>query len=352
MGNELLSVLGEFVNDLDYFVHLRNFWSDFVRWRDVQTDPGVLKIIDTGNAEFIITYLDLLSHVEDFNRIQYYKKAKYLVGSDVKEAKLEREKELGETEEFFSRAKIARDGLKRLLVEYFEHQKLEDKKRAEKYKYIKELCSQMVEEGDVFISFNYDNLVERSLWELEMWTPKDGYGFEVAFSPGDTWTDPAGKTLNSSPVKVLKLHGSVGWYKDEKIMKIFLDWGKHPEYFVTEDPYSVELHYTPDPSESPVVIEPSFIKPIEQKELLDIWDVARSSLEKAKEVFIVGYSMPQADAAAQNLIVHSLRANHNHPKVTVVDPDPNTLDRYDELFDIGVKCRCKVEDWVLSLVTN
>ena len=355
LGNELLPVLGEFVNELGFFVHLRNFWSDFVSWRDVQTDPGVLEIINTGNAEFIITHLDLLENAQDFNRIQYYKKAKYLDGSDVREAKSEREKELEDTKAFFCIAKEARDGLRALLDWYFRHQNYEDSKKENqgRYSYILEFCRSKANSGDVFITFNYDALLERALYSLGRWSPRDGYGFEIDFEEIERWKGHKPAVLGRSDVKVLKLHGSVGWHINEEINKIFLNRWKLLKNFIPGIRDAAEPDDIREQDERPIVIEPSFIKSIEQRELLDLWDEARKVLEEAKEVFILGYSMPQADAYAQNLIVHSIRANPNRPKVTVVDPDKNTLDRYEELLGFQIeKQRSKVEEWAVSLVAH
>jgi hypothetical protein len=351
LGNEMLTRLGEYVEQHRPAVQLQDLWNGFVSWKSSQTDAGVLELIDTGNVEFIITYLDMLEHAQDFNRTKYYKEAKSLEGSGRSKAISERERKLEETGKFFSQAGIARDRLRRLLVQYFEHEHCEDYS-VERYRYIKDFCSHMVSGGDFFISFNYDSLVERSLWKLEMWSPQDGYGFECRFKKGEPWDNLTDVDLGHSPVKVLKLHGSVGWYKNER-NKIFLNWGVFLQHFISNIRDVDEPETSPAKYEHPFVIEPSFIKPIEQKELLDIWDEARSVLEKAREIFIVGYSMPKADASAQNLIVHSLRANSNLPKVTVVNPDKDTLGRFEELLGFQIeKQRSKVEDWAHSLVTN
>ena len=352
LGSEMLTELGEFVERNSNFVHLGNFWSGFDSWRKSQTDTGVLELIDTGNVEFVITYLDLLAHAEDFKRMQYFKKEKQLEESEVNKLIYERGRRLEETKEFFLKVSIARESLKRLLVEYFEHKHCEGREEA-KGEYIKDFCKNFVNQGDVFITFNYDALLERALYSLCRWSPSDGYGFNVDFKEIEQWKKHEPAALGESAVKVLKLHGSVGWYINNSNNKIFLNRGRFLQNFIPGIRDNAELDYPPDQNDIPVVMEPSFIKPIEQKELLNIWDEARRMLERAKEVFILGYSMPQADASAQNLIVHSLRANAGQQKITIVNPDLEILGRYEELLGFQVeKQRAKVEEWVHSMVAN
>ena len=352
LGSETLTKIGVYVKNPYLDVLTVDLWREYMEWEDAQTAPGVSEIIDTGNVEFIITHLDLLGHAREFNRIQYFRRARHSIGPLGNEVSSERERHLEETETFFSKASVARDRLRWCLVKYFEHKDCEGREE-ENEEYIIDFCNKIVNQGDVFITFNYDALVERALYSLCRWSPSDGYGFEVDFKEIEQWKGHKPAHLGKSEVKVLKLHGSVGWYINESTNKLFLNWGRFLQSFIPGIRDASEPDYTPDQYEHPVVIEPSFIKPIEQKELLGVWDEARSKLEEAKEVFIIGYSMPQADASAQNLIVHSLRANSYYPKVTVVDPDKEILDRYEELLGFKVeKQRYKVEDWVSSLITN
>jgi hypothetical protein len=355
LGSEMLIKFEEFVRQPGRAENWQLFWDQFVNWRDTQTDLGVREIIKTGNVELIITYLDLLAEAQDINQSQYYKKGKHLEGSHLERHISERQKELEERRESFSRVGDARRGLVRLLVEYFEHKHCEGREEEKEY-YIREFCNQMVNEGDVFITFNYDALLERALYSLGRWVPSDGYGFEVKFIEIEKWKGHEPPRLEKSEVKVLKLHGSVGWYINRSENKIFLNRGRFLQSLIPGIRDAAEPVDTPGQYEHSFVIEPSFIKPFEQKELLDIWDEARSSLGRAREVFIIGYSLPQADAYAQQLIVHSLIANRNLSKVTVVDPNRNTLDRYKKLLGfpinkLGYK-DYRIEDWVFSLVSN
>jgi hypothetical protein len=64
--------------------------------------------------------------------------------------------------------------------------------------------TELLEPGDTIITFNWDILHESALWRAGKWHFSDGYGFTVRDAPKDT----------HSPVKILKLHGSVNWAQD------------------------------------------------------------------------------------------------------------------------------------------
>jgi hypothetical protein len=57
-----------------------------------------------------------------------------------------------------------------------------------------------LEPGDIVLTFNWDILHEAALWKAGKWNPYDGYGF-VGSSESNV----------SSPITILKLHGSTNW---------------------------------------------------------------------------------------------------------------------------------------------
>lgn len=64
-------------------------------------------------------------------------------------------------------------------------------------------------ENDVFITFNWDTLLDRVLWESKLWSPEDGYGITFTSFYNNEWQDTLG--FGKSKVKLLKLHGSTNW---------------------------------------------------------------------------------------------------------------------------------------------
>ncbi|MDO8612363.1 MAG: hypothetical protein Q7R32_06015 [Dehalococcoidia bacterium] len=63
--------------------------------------------------------------------------------------------------------------------------------------------------GDVLLTFNWDTLIDRALWESGTWAPADGYGIEFKGLYEDGWKSAAGPSRSS--YQLLKLHGSTNW---------------------------------------------------------------------------------------------------------------------------------------------
>jgi hypothetical protein len=85
-------------------------------------------------------------------------------------------------------------GIREALCEYFDVLRLND---ARLYR---QFAQQVPSPGDTIITFNYDVSLEAELRKADKWHLGDGYGF------------PLGEGVTpSSPVTVLKLHGSTSW---------------------------------------------------------------------------------------------------------------------------------------------
>lgn len=61
---------------------------------------------------------------------------------------------------------------------------------------------------DVFITFNWDTLLDRSLMSVGNWRPDDGYGVSFLKLYDKGWKDPKPNTIKP---RLLKLHGSTNW---------------------------------------------------------------------------------------------------------------------------------------------
>ena len=68
----------------------------------------------------------------------------------------------------------------------------------------------LLESGDIVITFNYDSTIERVLLDQEKWAPGDGYGTDLVFQQNQY--DKTRVDFPPSMVKVLHLHGAIGWY--------------------------------------------------------------------------------------------------------------------------------------------
>lgn len=198
--------------------------------------------------------------------------------------------------------------------------------------------------GDVVITTNWDTLAERVLMETEKWLPSDGYGFQVCFETGSEWKPqflPKELRVPSS-VKVLKLHGSVGWFRKNIGQEVYLRHANYLQYMVLLDGYLIRDKNEPAPGggppENPMTIFPSYLKQIEGPIMQSIWDQAVHALNHAEELIIIGYSLPSADVAVRALI-NPVRQRFNQTaiKVTIVDPSNMVLQRWREFLGDGVR---------------
>lgn len=210
-----------------------------------------------------------------------------------------------------------------------------------------------VEPGDVIITFNYDVLAEQALWKRKLWNPVDGYGLgQLGQIEEHEYLDAS--NLPETKVPVIKLHGSVNWlYRDD-----FLNARKIEictTSLKTSDPLfeglEVKAQHPPYESTYPLpshVVLPTFMKSFEYRWELQLVRQAADAISGAKEIFILGYSLPEADAMA-NLIFDQIPRD---ARILIVDPgDPKSLaERLCEKYGLDpdniIDEKSGVETWV------
>ena len=76
------------------------------------------------------------------------------------------------------------------------------------YRYLLEFCGP----DDVFVTFNWDTLLDRALVDTGGWGPNDGYGLNFASVLDGGWKKEAEGAPNfPTNWKLFKLHGSTNW---------------------------------------------------------------------------------------------------------------------------------------------
>lgn len=143
---------------------------------------------------------------------------------------------------------------------------------------------------------------------------------------------------NSNGIKILKLHGSLNWYSEHRSKKpsakrmfdpsrnIKISKGKNinPDFM-----YSGENRRE---NTFPIIVPPVNHKSaIIHNEMRNLWGYSEKALNEADEIIIYGYSCPITDFESSNLILRSLK-DENYEKLSIIDPNPNTLKRYVELI--------------------
>ena len=167
------------------------------------------------------------------------------------------------------------------------------------------------------ITFNYDDVLDQALAETKhsgslSWHANGGYGFHCANSRetlGGSWDANMG---NSTPMLVLKLHGSINWRPRRGYSEPYmLDAVTHHEMWPEGggwDSRGIEMvkrHLEQSPLIAPPVLSKSGL--VRQPVLRLVWSLAYDILARAHSVTFVGYSFPITDMAAHTLFTEALR---------------------------------------------
>lgn len=167
--------------------------------------------------------------------------------------------------------------------------------------------------GDVVVTFNYDDAVERALQRAGKWAVGDGYGFGVLPQPE-----------HRARVPVLKLHGSINWWaalfegRTSGFSAVALPaLGLRPvipDYHFQalgcpelRDPkcpkQTVRLQVMVPPYRRKQFFFDTSFGPEFDSFYDTLWDQAEAALRGSQEVFILGYSLPFADERAAELLL-------------------------------------------------
>lgn len=150
--------------------------------------------------------------------------------------------------------------------------------------------ARILRRGDVVITFNYDLGVERALRGAELWDIKTGYGFSI-------------DGQETSPVEVLKLHGSTNWRallfggRTGFFVGNAESLGNRPVLFFRPDIEYLGYRDFADPlcarldraASLPVMILPALPKQFGYDNAWkafwdDLWNRAESAIDKAREL--------------------------------------------------------------------
>jgi hypothetical protein len=191
-------------------------------------------------------------------------------------------------------ADVYRPALKQALREWFDEILHRSRPRA-----YRQLAEELILPDDQVISFNYDVSLDRELKLADLWSLGDGYSFPVEGFD------------NGSPVKILKLHGSIGWLANALP-------GSRP-VFLDSDLIALGYsnHIDPKvPRAGLAAIQP-LILPTTKKEFYfdtnlgpiwkgfwnHLWDCAKSALRNSERIVICGYGLYGIDERGRDLML-------------------------------------------------
>jgi len=178
---------------------------------------------------------------------------------------------------------------------------------------------------DTVITFNYDVSLDRELCRSGKWSVLTGYGFVIDQPYGFAIDQPTARPS----CKLLKLHGSTNWIAqvlgglqgpgavnlDEPLL------GTRPVIPTPEMIYLgtdlVDRRFRLGTGFAPNLIMPAANKKFfiptsfDPRELEDFWDSlwrqAKEGIAASDEVHIIGYSLPEYDNRARDLLLRTMR---------------------------------------------
>lgn len=198
----------------------------------------------------------------------------------------------------------------RLLIDYI----ADKSKQAESSNLLKSFINTL-KNGDVIITFNWDNLIERSLFEQKK---------RINF-----------KKRDGASVTVLKLHGSINWQIISDSHRLTspnsVVWLYDGKICHTKDYTFYDLWDSLD--QYPFIVPPVASKhPSANSFLKEIWWEAFNALVEAKQIVIIGYSIPDDDLQSRVL----LRVGIMKPYL-VIDPNPEVGGKYYTMINPSLK---------------
>lgn len=304
-------------------------------------------IFSSNNPELILTSLNLFELADSellINTFQKYMTQERRGKEKTCWDKISKPKE----SKFYQEMKSAAYGFQYVLNEYFleKHCNDFDNRKNPNYLYLTKAFNKL-KADDTIISTNWDTLAERALMDMQEWYPWDGYGFSIDMEFHDqiiirrSGTKPNLDNIfkKQSEIKVLKLHGSIGWHYDARDKnidpikkKIHLRYPSFLQFLIPPECNNQKIRDknsmdkgSYSPNNEPIFILPSYIKNLNNIHLQSIWHQAGEALKNAKEIIFLGYSLPKADVAVRVLINPiKYRLENNDVKViAIVGKDNN-----------------------------
>ena len=301
-SRDLLGSLNKFAHTPDALdPELKNKWERCWKELDESKDDAVRCAFEGGNIEELLTVLDfhqkLVSNRFSDNADEW---ASNKAASGKGPINKENEKRFQQANALSDKYAEHRNALIKVLQHFFLSRHHEDHVKWSEAKYddLKRFA-QRVQPGDTILTFNYDALAERTLFGCGKWTPRNGYGFEVNL---ESIGDPCPYAANS-PVKVLHLHGLIGWFDGE----LAADVSSLDSTFLAglgcQCKPTDRINY-----KYPNIIAPSYIKTYvtpnwDGTKIADLWAKAIQAIRYSSRVVIIGYSLPEADSAAMTLFL-------------------------------------------------
>jgi hypothetical protein len=206
------------------------------------------------------------------------------------------------------------------------------------------------------VTFNHDLVIENAVARLprvrEHWCLKALYGEIDAvpiFGQGPGFPHHNDGCTERAPVTLLKLHGSLNWgvrsRKADPTLNTLFPSGSREIFYhnLRHIAGAATLTFNVPRGRSRWHFWPLVVPPIYEKSkitgigLLDgVWRKARAAIEKATRLVVVGYSLPDADVLAAQMVRRAFIANRHLDSIHCVNPDPGLVAKLQTKLECNV----------------
>jgi hypothetical protein len=210
------------------------------------------------------------------------------------------------------------------------------------------------------VTFNQDlvieNVVARLPRQSDRWCLSSLYG-DVTLSQlfatesgASVFNHHAAGCVHNPPIELLKLHGSLNWglqstTEDPSLGTVF-PRGKNRTVHVTNRRRvrvgGMMRSHRPRGRNRwhlwPLLVPPIYDKQrvVGMQFLQTIWDKASVAISQADRLILVGYSLPESDISARQLLRRSFATNQKLNSVTLVNPDPTMVPKVQRVLGCQV----------------
>ncbi len=204
---------------------------------------------------------------------------------------------------------------------------------------IARLFCQLLKAGDVIITFNYDLLIDQALFLSNLWTPLyrehhriyNSYWNRPFYFQDSQYNKVRDDLLLFEPkLDLIKLHGSLNWLTvtrsfqssvatlpdDNNDLAMLYNPENSVSYFNSKDIFNYSIDFA-QINKDLTIIKPTIGKEYAKWPFANLVKKAMDALNSAKNVYLLGYSMPMYDTISEFLI---LSVNEN-AKLRIVNKD-------------------------------
>lgn len=206
-------------------------------------------------------------------------------------------------------------------------------------------------ERTMVVSFNWDVLLELALQRA---------GREYTYLPTER---------SAGAIPLLKPHGSINWFAlldrellllaDDSNLACFGDDLSHYLLYLKDPLAQIEFGESSPFLQSALARVPTIVLPAASKPLAvggaprdgwvegghvraiqATWNAFKIGLDQARDLVVIGYSLPGTDAASIELLKHFAGDGLTSKRLVLVDPQASVADRYRRLLNVRVDVAC------------